>query len=511
MRDWEKELENSPYMQTPNGEEVAQNTLNSLGTTNPYLGAAIETAINAGPALMGLTKSPENVGKESHSPEVINRLADEYIKSKNLNTESIPKADVPNVERGSRIAQAFEDMKHNPNNPEVKDAYNALINETKDQFKKMIGSGVRISRIEPGQENPYKSSKDLSEDISNNNHIHYYPTEQGFGTQNKITDNPLLQDTGIKDNDKPLLANDLFRIVHDYFGHASEGNTFGPKGEENAWRKHMPMFSPEAQKALTTETRGQNSWVNYGPLGEQNRANPSKTTYADQKVGILPDWIRKDVSGMSLPIANFLKKQEGSSPEKYLDIEGKPTIGFGANLNSPETPQLLESMGIPYQDVISGKRSLTPEESDLLLNKQLEEKKKYFNIIKKHDFPNAQIQPNEQTALQSLMYNNPHLIGPAMRDLLNKNQKEDVAKEILLRSNKDKQPGIQKRRMEEASQYSGDNFKDVVNNLSNEEKSQIVDILKSIKNPNERKKVMDQYPFLSEIMPSRPYNRVFGK
>ena len=62
------------------------------------------------------------------------------------------------------------------------------------------------------------------------------------------------------------------------------------RGEENAFQAHMRMFSPEAQKALATETRGQNSWVNFGPKGAENRTNPANTTYATQKAGILPDW-----------------------------------------------------------------------------------------------------------------------------------------------------------------------------------------------------------------------------
>jgi hypothetical protein len=42
---------------------------------------------------------------------------------------------------------------------------------------------------------------------------------------------------------------------------------------------------------MTTETRGQNSWLNYGPHGEANRtARTEDTVFAPQKVGILPHW-----------------------------------------------------------------------------------------------------------------------------------------------------------------------------------------------------------------------------
>jgi hypothetical protein len=101
----------------------------------------------------------------------------------------------------------------------------------------------------------------------------------------------MLKPTSEKDEEgKPMLANDQFRIVHDVLGHAKEGYGFGAQGEENAWNHHKQMYSPEAQKALTAETRGQNNHVNFGPHAEHNKANPAQTIYAPQKAGLMPDW-----------------------------------------------------------------------------------------------------------------------------------------------------------------------------------------------------------------------------
>lgn len=109
-----------------------------------------------------------------------------------------------------------------------------------------------------------------------------------------VADHPMLQPTNIVHNGRRLLANDVFRVVHDYFGHVKEGNGFRADGEFNAYRIHKPMYSPEARKALATETLGQNAWVNYGPHGEANRtASAAKTVYADQKAGLLPPEIIK--------------------------------------------------------------------------------------------------------------------------------------------------------------------------------------------------------------------------
>lgn len=248
----------------------------------------------------------------------IKDLASEYLKSKGLHASDIP-AVKPDPVRGKLIADAFEKMKHDPNNPEVKKAYDALVQETLDQYKKIRETGFTPIKMSPGMENPYKEgSKDLLKDIKENNRMYYYPTEQGFGSNQVISESPMLRKSGEIIGDEEVPVNDIFRIVHDYFGHGSEGHGFGPMGEENAWLKHSQMYSPEARKALTTETRGQNSWVNYGPYGEANRANPINTVYADQKIGLLPDWII-DVPEVRKQDSDLLKRIYGTS-ESYKNF-----------------------------------------------------------------------------------------------------------------------------------------------------------------------------------------------
>lgn len=221
---------------------------------------------------------------------IVRGIADQYREAAGLPEPTTRVLTGADPERGYRLAQAYQEMEHAPNNPKVKNAYDALINETKAQYKAIKDSGLKIERMQPGMDNPYPNgSADMLHDIKNNNHLWFYPTDQGFGSTS-VADHPMLADTDEKIGGKTLKANDMFRIVRDYFGHAQEGNQFGPSGEEKAWQLHAPMYSPEARKAMTTETRGQNSWVNFGPHGEFNRANPSKTIYAPQKAGLLPNW-----------------------------------------------------------------------------------------------------------------------------------------------------------------------------------------------------------------------------
>jgi hypothetical protein len=354
------------------------------------------------------------------NPDIRN-IASEYAKAHGQAvSHDLPPISV-NPERSAAIAQAYEKMAHNPTDPKVKKAYDALMQETMDQYQYVKKLGLNIESIKPGQPNPYPNSAAMRNDIKNNKHLWFFPTSQGFGQVDSLPknfslissqvgdkadnvaqkslaedlqkagmkttaaqgnygsvpepsmmvehngspeakaaidqlghkygqesvihtdsgpngrvnelrfmdkrpslfgqgaeqnsaaqanftetpqhgkfqlqlgqkdegDHPLLQYTNEMIDGKPAQANDIFRIVHDVFGHAKEGNGFGPKGEEQAWRQHMQMFSPDAQKALTTETRGQNSWVNFGPKGAQNRANPSDTVFAQQKAGLMPDW-----------------------------------------------------------------------------------------------------------------------------------------------------------------------------------------------------------------------------
>ena len=230
---------------------------------------------------------------QQKSPNIYNQnirdVADSYAASKGIKlNHNIPMQPV-NEGRAKKIARAYEAMPHTPHHPETKSAYKALINETKEQFDHIMNNGLKISKITDGK-NPYPTSKHMFDDLKNNNHLWYYPTESGFGSGADTSDHPLLQH--VTDHQgKPMIANDMFRIVHDYFGHAKEGNGFGPKGEDHAWKHHVQMYSPEAQRALTSETRMQNSTVNFGSNGEWNRKNPQQTKFADQKAVIAPDWV----------------------------------------------------------------------------------------------------------------------------------------------------------------------------------------------------------------------------
>jgi hypothetical protein len=233
-------------------------------------------------------------------------------------------------ERATRIAQEFDRMKHDPQNPEVRAAYDAMIRETEAQYQALLDTGLKVEFIQPGQEDPYAASPRLAHlDVLDNNHMWVFSTREGFGSSEfNPVDNPLLAETGHQISGKTALANDLFRVVHDYYGHIANGVGFRADGEENAWRSHMAMYSDEARRAATTETRGQNSWVNYGPYGDSNRtAGGAETHFADQKIGLLPQWV----------------VDEGRTDEPATTRLGKETAGDGTANPFSSNPEVRKS------------------------------------------------------------------------------------------------------------------------------------------------------------------------
>jgi hypothetical protein len=272
------------------------------------------------------TKFKKHKGEKITAPVAGNKLFNEPLKDaeniarsymQSIGMEYIPVEKITKLDEGlsKRISDAYDQMENNPNDPKVKAAYEAMAKETLDQYDAIVKEGYNV---EINNNEPYSNSEAMIKDLKDNKRMKIFSTESGFGdepiTEEQRSENLLLKDSGRKDvNGETLLINDVFRFVHDFFGHAKLGNSFGPVGEENAWRVHSEMYSPEARKAMTSETRGQNSWVNFsgvndaafkkrdkarelrkeGKIEEADRLVGEvyeEMKFADQKVGILPDF-----------------------------------------------------------------------------------------------------------------------------------------------------------------------------------------------------------------------------
>lgn len=247
-----------------------------------------------------LDGAPIIAGATGPDPKLV-KVADDYAKSIGLDLKRQSEYVKIDESRARRIATAYQLMKHEPSNPRVKEAFQNLISQTVAQYRALEKAGYKFwffdESNDPYAGNPWNAMRDLR----NNQTMGVFATEAGFGsgaTDINVGDNPLLADTGITwgygsvdGQKKRVLANDLFRAVHDAFGHGLEGSGFRAQGEENAWQAHVRLFTGSAVGAITTETRGQNSWLNFGPKGKQNQtAKVEDTVFADQKTGLMPEW-----------------------------------------------------------------------------------------------------------------------------------------------------------------------------------------------------------------------------
>ena len=138
----------------------------------------------------------------------------------------------------------------------VEMAYRQLNKETADQFHTLP---VNMSFHRAGEGN-YQSSGEMLRDVYGNRHLYVFQGGEPHPMMNRVD-----PETGLNDTE-------MFRAVHDFYGHAAHGNSFGQKGEEIAYGAHAQMYSPLARIAMATETRGQNSFVNFTPVNAELKA-----------------------------------------------------------------------------------------------------------------------------------------------------------------------------------------------------------------------------------------------
>jgi hypothetical protein len=134
-------------------------------------------------------------------------------------------------------------------------SYSALEKEIEMQYAELLNTGITIEYHDGAAE--YADSNELQSDVMLYDHLWTFKGGEPHYFLNKADINGITLDH-------------KFRSIHDYFGHVVNNNPFGPSGEETAFASHVQMFSPLAAIAMASETRGQNSYVNYANDGELN-------------------------------------------------------------------------------------------------------------------------------------------------------------------------------------------------------------------------------------------------
>ena len=298
---WKRRQIDSPsrlaYFMPAGGEKLYEQTAEQSGRRGDR-GEGRYSSGNLAP----LAGAPQVKGASGPDQSLVG-VAEQYAKDNGINLRRQSEYVEVDEDRARRIAQAYDEMPHAPQDPAVREAYQDLIRQTTDQYRALDSAGYKFWFIDinsdAGQQyasSPFNAMRDLRANKS----MGVFPTDSGFGTKEDFNpeSNPMLADTGLRwpfggpnGELRTVYANDLFRAVHDAFGHGMEGSGFRAQGEENAWQAHIRLFTGPARGAITTETRGQNSWLNYGPYGERNRtAKTEDTVFADQKTGLMPEW-----------------------------------------------------------------------------------------------------------------------------------------------------------------------------------------------------------------------------
>ncbi|NBE80150.1 hypothetical protein GVV04_03870 [Micromonospora sp. NEAU-HG-1] len=166
---------------------------------------------------------------------------------------------------GAAIADAYMAAPHRDERAHA--AYAAFCRETVQQYHFLVGRaefgglGVTVRIVD---EDPYAEVGSMVDDVRRRRLKVWASAANG-------NPHPYLSDG----------ENDMFRAVHDVFGHAASGRGFDRHGEEAAWLKHSAMYSPLARRALTTETRGQNCALIFHYRGAR---------FPEQKAALLPRW-----------------------------------------------------------------------------------------------------------------------------------------------------------------------------------------------------------------------------
>lgn len=193
----------------------------------------------------------------------------------------------------AEVAQWYDGAALRCECPDTHSAYAQFKLETFSQFEELVRAGVDIRPwVRSGQ--PYDRAQDLFREVRQTGTLYVYLTRRGHGDdassdRNEVTpprpqSHPMTSLTGIRIGNRDLMYNDLFRAVHDAFGHVMEQVNFSIEGELLAAREHAQLYSKSAHSVMLSETVGQICWFYAGP--HLHDGGPRR--YSDQKTEPMP-------------------------------------------------------------------------------------------------------------------------------------------------------------------------------------------------------------------------------
>ena len=207
--------------------------------------------------------------------------------------------------------------------PEAEASYGSLVDEIGRQYEALTAAGLK-ARAWRGDGEPYgdppgstkPNSDKMRQEVAKTGEFSFFMTDKGFGTGDATPDHPMLRETKFKTADgEPMIANDLFRVVHDMVAHVRGGYSFSTNGEYNGMLTHASTLPEAAWPALFAETFGQNA------VYEKTKNYAPQNAYAS-KVG--PEIIRSELKKRTK--SSRAAKKDGDEPLGYQHIKSRPAL-----------------------------------------------------------------------------------------------------------------------------------------------------------------------------------------
>lgn len=236
---------------------------------------------------------------------------------------------------------------------------------------------------------PYASPADMLNDVLAGR-LKLRLSADMFGPGADNPGHPLNNVSGVKTVDGlDLTHNDLLRVVHDIYGHGQSGFRDDPRGQYNAYHEHARLLSPEAARALATETLAQGSWANYGPhlrrkdgtvprVSDVDYLPPAQKEFAEQKAFLLsPDLIAADPGWALAEKAEaaqdprFMVAYHGTphkvdkfSSSKIGTGEGAQAFGYGLYFAGKKEIAEHYRKALSYKSTVKEFREALPDDAD---------------------------------------------------------------------------------------------------------------------------------------------------
>jgi hypothetical protein len=210
--------------------------------------------------------------------------------------------------------------------PEAEKSYADLVDEIGRQYEALVAAGLKV-RAWRGEGEPYgdppgstkPNSDKMREEVAKTGEFSFFMTERGFGTGSATPDHPMLRETKYKTADgEPMIANDLFRVVHDMVAHVRGGYSFSTNGEYNGMLTHASTLPEGAWPALFAETFGQNA------VYEKTGNYAAQNAYAS-KIG--PEIIKAELAKRNRKARRAVDAEdEGDEPLGYQHLKVRPWL-----------------------------------------------------------------------------------------------------------------------------------------------------------------------------------------